>query len=54
MALMRIPPTLVARTRELPEVAVPSRVAPEDARQLSRLPCQQLMILLHEGRLIHH
>ncbi|MFF1298612.1 MULTISPECIES: hypothetical protein [unclassified Streptomyces] len=47
MALTSIPPALAAHTSELPEVAVPSRVAPEDARPLFRL------VLLREGRLIH-
>ncbi|MFI7139245.1 RNA polymerase sigma factor SigF [Streptomyces massasporeus] len=45
MALMSIPAALDARTNELPEVADPSRVAPKDARQLSRLFFEQLTVL---------
>ncbi|MFF7724281.1 RNA polymerase sigma factor SigF [Streptomyces luteogriseus] len=45
MALMSIPAALDARTSELPEVADPSRVAPKDARQLSRLFFEQLTVL---------
>ncbi|MER6181945.1 hypothetical protein [Streptomyces sp. NPDC001652] len=50
---MSIPPALAARASELPEVAVPSRVAPKDTHQLARLLCEQLMVLLREGGLIH-
>ncbi|MEU9627854.1 RNA polymerase sigma factor SigF [Streptomyces luteogriseus] len=45
MALMSIPAALDARTSELPEVADPSRVAPKDARQLSKLFFEQLTVL---------
>ncbi|MFJ9968283.1 RNA polymerase sigma factor SigF, partial [Streptomyces avermitilis] len=34
-----------ARTEALPEIADPSRVAPKDARQLSRLFFDQLAVL---------
>ncbi|MFE2098188.1 RNA polymerase sigma factor SigF [Streptomyces sp. NPDC059468] len=42
MALMS---TLDTQTTELPEVADPSRVAPKDARELSRLFFEQLAVL---------
>ncbi|MFG2385080.1 RNA polymerase sigma factor SigF [Streptomyces avermitilis] len=45
MALMSIPAAPDARTSELPEVADPSRVAPKDARQLSKLFFEQLTVL---------
>ncbi|MET8079182.1 RNA polymerase sigma factor SigF [Streptomyces sp. NPDC005303] len=45
MALMSIPAAVDARTSELPEVTDPSRVAPKDARELSRLFFDQLAVL---------
>ncbi|MEU1072731.1 MULTISPECIES: RNA polymerase sigma factor SigF [unclassified Streptomyces] len=44
MALMSIP-TADTRTSELPEIAEPSRVAPKDARELSRLFFDQLAVM---------
>ncbi|MEV6550047.1 RNA polymerase sigma factor SigF [Streptomyces sp. NPDC051597] len=44
MALMSIP-TADTQTTELPEIAEPSRVAPKDARELSRLFFDQLAVL---------
>ncbi|MFE4968435.1 RNA polymerase sigma factor SigF [Streptomyces sp. NPDC056660] len=45
MAVMSISAALDTRTSELPQVADPSRVAPKDARQLSRLFFEQLTVL---------